>query len=105
MSAVLCAVLFLSGVAGLIFETLWFHQTGPLANTTGAMAGSLLGGFVLLRGPHGDPDVPASRPGRRALHVAAPDQQPLDVEDAFAILHALCDAFPDRSLWSGAGWD
>ena len=28
MSASLCAVFFLSGVAGLVFETLWFHQTG-----------------------------------------------------------------------------
>jgi len=28
MSASLCAVFFLSGVAGLVFETLWFHQAG-----------------------------------------------------------------------------
>jgi len=28
MSLILCALFFLSGVAGLVFETLWFHQAG-----------------------------------------------------------------------------
>ena len=46
MSAALCGIFFLSGVAGLVFETLWFHQTG-LALGNSVWASSLvLAGFM-----------------------------------------------------------
>ncbi len=46
MSAVLCAIFFLSGVAGLVFETLWLHQTG-LAIYARCLAGQLDGAHEL----------------------------------------------------------
>ena len=46
MTALLCAIFFLSGAAALLFETLWFHQTG-LALGNGVWATSLvLAGFM-----------------------------------------------------------
>ena len=46
MTALLCAIFFLSGAAGLLFETLWFHQAG-LAFGNGVWASSLvLAGFM-----------------------------------------------------------
>jgi predicted membrane-bound spermidine synthase len=46
MTALLCAIFFLSGAAGLLFETLWFHQAG-LSFGNGVWASSLvLAGFM-----------------------------------------------------------
>ena len=46
MTALLCAIFFLSGAAALLFETLWFHQTG-LTFGNGVWATSLvLAGFM-----------------------------------------------------------
>ncbi len=54
----LCAVFFVSGASGLVFETLWFHQAGlALGNSVwasslvlaGFMGGLALGNFVAAR--------------------------------------------------------
>lgn len=51
MSTALCAVFFASGVAGLVFETLWFHQTGlALGNSihaTSLVLAAFMGGLAL----------------------------------------------------------
>ena len=58
MTAVLCALFFLSGVAALLFETLWFRQAGlAFGNSVWAsslvlssfMAGMALGNFLAAR--------------------------------------------------------
>ena len=41
MTALLCVLFFLSGVAALLFETLWFRQAG-LAFGNGVWASSLV---------------------------------------------------------------
>ncbi len=60
MTAAICSIFFASGVAALLFETLWFRQTGLLLGnsvwtstlvTASFMAGLALGnGFALRRG-------------------------------------------------------
>ena len=58
MTVLLCVMFFTSGVAALLFETLWFHQAGlTLGNTVWAsslvlasfMGGLAIGNWVVAR--------------------------------------------------------
>ena len=61
MTVLLCAAFFASGVAALLFETLWFHQAGlTLGNSvwasslvlTGFMGGLAIGNWLMGRFGH-----------------------------------------------------
>lgn len=46
MAAALCAVFFLSGSAGLVFEILWFHQAGLMLGNSVWASSLVLAGFM-----------------------------------------------------------
>src|SRR3970040_1215233 len=55
MTALLCAVMLLSGASALVFETLWFHQAGlALGNSLWASSlvlAGFMGGLALGNAP------------------------------------------------------
>lgn len=93
MTALICAIFFLSGAAALIFETLWFHQAGlALGNSIWAsslvMAG-FMGGLALGNGV-------AARVGPRManpIHLYAA-LEILIAASGLALVHGLPETTP-----------
>ena len=46
-AAIVCALFFISGMAGLIFETLWFRQAGLAFGNSPVTSSMVLSSFML----------------------------------------------------------